>query len=87
MEKSYDILNNHPVNLKRAAEGKRKANSLWYWGAGTKPSIGSFEAKTGLKGAMIRALSNLLALSARKWKSDVQRWVFLIKHSVCSCHS
>ena len=25
MERSYEILNNHPVNLKRAAEGKRKA--------------------------------------------------------------
>ena len=63
MEKSYDILNNHPVNLKRAAEGKRKANSLWYWGAGTKPSIGSFEAKTGLKGAMISAVDLLKGIA------------------------
>ena len=36
MEKSFQILNEHPLNLKRAAEGKNKANSLWYWGAGTK---------------------------------------------------
>ena len=28
MEKSFDLLNNHPVNIKRAAEGKNKANSL-----------------------------------------------------------
>ena len=63
MEKSFDILNNHPVNLKRAAEGKRKANSLWYWGAGTKPSIGSFQAKTGLKGAMISAVDLLKGIA------------------------
>ena len=63
MEKSFDILNNHPVNRKRAAEGKRKANSLWYWGAGTKPSIGSFRAKTGLKGAMISAVDLLKGIA------------------------
>ena len=63
MERSYDILNNHPVNLKRAAEGKRKANSLWYWGAGTKPSLGSFTEKTGLKGAMISAVDLLKGIA------------------------
>ena len=63
MEKSFDILNNHPVNLKRAAEGKRKANSLWYWGAGTKPSLASFEDKTGLKGAVVSAVDLLKGIA------------------------
>lgn len=63
MERSYDILNNHPVNLKRAAEGKRKANSLWYWGAGTKPSLPGFTEKTGLKGAMISAVDLLKGIA------------------------
>lgn len=63
MEKSFDILNNHPVNLKRAADGKRKANSLWYWGAGTKPSLRSFEEKTGLRGAMISAVDLLKGIA------------------------
>ena len=63
MERSYDILNNHPVNLKRAAEGKRKANSLWYWGAGTKPSLSNFEEKTGLKGAMVSAVDLLKGIA------------------------
>ena len=63
MVKSFDILNNHPVNLKRAAEGKRKANSLWYWGAGTKPSLRNFEEKTGLKGAMISAVDLLKGIA------------------------
>ena len=63
MERSYDILNNHPVNCKRAAEGKRKANSLWYWGAGTKPSLPGFTEKTGLKGAMISAVDLLKGIA------------------------
>ena len=63
MKKSYDILNNHPVNLKRAAEGKRKANSLWFWGAGTKPSLQSFQEKTGLSGAMISAVDLLKGIA------------------------
>ncbi len=63
MEKSFAILNDHPVNRKRAAEGKRKANSLWYWGAGTKPSLSSFEGKTGLKGAMISAVDLLKGIA------------------------
>ena len=63
MVKSFDILNNHPINLKRAAEGKRKANSLWYWGAGTKPSLRNFEEKTGLKGAMVSAVDLLKGIA------------------------
>ena len=63
MVKSFDILNDHPVNLKRAAEGKRKANSLWYWGAGTKPSLSSFSEKTGLKGAVISAVDLLKGIA------------------------
>ena len=60
---SYDLLNQHPVNLARAAAGKRKANSLWFWGAGTKPSLESFESKTGLKGAMISAVDLLKGIA------------------------
>ena len=63
MVRSFDILNNHPVNLKRAAEGKRKANSLWYWGAGTKPSLRNFEEKTGIKGAMVSAVDLLKGIA------------------------
>ena len=63
MERSFDILNNHPINLKRAAEGKNKANSLWFWGAGTKPSLASFRDKTGLDGAMISAVDLLKGIA------------------------
>lgn len=63
MEKSFDILNNHPLNVKRAAEGKNKANSLWFWGAGTKPSLQNFKEKTGLSGAMISAVDLLKGIA------------------------
>ena len=63
MERSFDILNNHPLNLQRAAEGKHKANSLWYWGAGTRPSLRSFREKTGLSGAMVSAVDLLKGIA------------------------
>ena len=63
MEKSYPILNGHPLNLERARQGKHKANSLWFWGAGTKPSLQNFREKTGLKGAMISAVDLLKGIA------------------------
>ena len=63
MEKSFWLLNNHPLNLQRAAQGKNKANSLWFWGAGTKPSLSSFKEKTGLEGAMISAVDLLKGIA------------------------
>ena len=63
MEKSFEILNNHPLNVKRAREGKNKANSLWFWGAGTKPSIQNFKEKTGMCGAMISAVDLLKGIA------------------------
>lgn len=63
MEDSFAILNNHPVNLKRAADGKNKANSLWFWGAGTKPSLPDFTQKNGVKGAMISAVDLLKGIA------------------------
>ena len=63
MEKSFDVLNNHPLNLQRAAQGKNKANSLWFWGAGTKPSLQNFQEKTGLSGTMISAVDLLKGIA------------------------
>ena len=63
MERSFDILNNQPLNLARAAAGKHKANSLWFWGAGTKPKVQNFKEKTGLTGAMISAVDLLKGIA------------------------
>ena len=63
MEKSYDILNTHPLNAERAKKGLNKANSIWFWGAGTKPALDSFEEKTGKKGVMISAVDLLKGIA------------------------
>ena len=62
-KKSYEILNDHPINVARAAAGLNKANSIWFWGAGTKPILTSFEEKTGKKGAMISAVDLLKGIA------------------------
>ena len=63
MKESFPILNEHPLNRARAAAGKNKANSLWFWGAGTKPRVQNFQEKTGLKGAMISAVDLLKGIA------------------------
>ncbi len=56
MKKSYDLLKDHPVNKARVARGKRPANSMWLWGQGRKAQLDAFEAKNGVKGAVISAV-------------------------------
>ena len=62
MKESYDILSVHPVNLARKARGLRPANSLWFWGAGKKPRLCSFEEKYHLKGSVISAVDLVMGL-------------------------
>ena len=63
MKESYNILNNHPVNADRRERGLRPANSAWFWGAGKKPSLDSFEKRTGKKGVMISAVDLLKGIA------------------------
>lgn len=62
-KKSYEILKDHPVNVKRREQGLNPANSLWFWGAGTKPALSPFEEKFGKKGAMISAVDLLKGIA------------------------
>ncbi|MFA5657772.1 MAG: cofactor-independent phosphoglycerate mutase [Oscillospiraceae bacterium] len=59
MEKSYQLLKNHPVNLERVKIGKRPANSCWFWGEGTRKPLPKFKEKYGLNGSMISAVDLL----------------------------
>lgn len=63
MVKSYEILNNHPINIERAKKGLNKANSIWFWGPGTKPQLDSFEEKSGQKATMISAVDLLKGIA------------------------
>ncbi|RUM87650.1 MAG: cofactor-independent phosphoglycerate mutase [Thermodesulfatator sp.] len=50
------ILEKHPVNQKRVAEGKPPANALWPWGQGRIPQLEPFVEKWGLEGAVVAAV-------------------------------
>ena len=63
MIRSYDILVNHPINVERKKKGLNPANSLWLWGAGTKPALTSFQGKVGKSGAMISAVDLLKGIA------------------------
>ncbi|MDD3322309.1 MAG: cofactor-independent phosphoglycerate mutase [Paludibacter sp.] len=55
--KSQHLLENHPVNLKRAVAGKDKANSIWLWSPGYKPDMKTLLELYNLKsGAVISAV-------------------------------
>lgn len=63
MKKSYEILKDHPLNIERKKQGLHPANCCWFWGAGTKPALTSFEEKTGKKGMMISAVDLLKGIA------------------------
>lgn len=58
-KRSYKILNNHLINQKRRAKGLNAANSIWFWGEGSKPAIDSFYGRYGIRGAIISAVDLL----------------------------
>jgi 2,3-bisphosphoglycerate-independent phosphoglycerate mutase len=53
VEKSYDVLKDHPVNIGRIKEGKNPANVILPRGVGAVPHILPFEEKYGVKAACI----------------------------------
>ena len=63
IEKSIEILKDHPINVERKAKGKHVANAIWFWGKGTKPKLQNFQEKYGLKGAMISATDLLKGIA------------------------
>lgn len=62
-KRSYEILSDHPVNQERRRKGLNPANSCWFWGAGTRPALTSFEEKNHKKGAMISAVDLLKGIA------------------------
>ena len=63
MKRSYEILVNHPINIERKKQGLNPANCCWFWGAGTKPMLSSFQEKTGFKGMMVSAVDLLKGIA------------------------
>ena len=63
MEKSFDLLKDHPVNKARVAAGPRPANCIWLWGEGKRPALQPFEALYGIKGGMVSAVDLLKGIA------------------------
>jgi 2,3-bisphosphoglycerate-independent phosphoglycerate mutase len=59
MEAALPVLDSHPVNQRRLAEGKRPANMIWLWGQGAAPAMPRFRERCGLEGAVISAVDLL----------------------------
>ncbi len=74
MKKSYDILNDHPVNEERRRRGLRPANSAWLWSPGKKPQLPSFKEKWGLNASVISAVDLIkgIAICAGMRSIDVE---------------
>lgn len=72
MEKSYAILAKHPLNLARKEAGLNPANAIWFWGAGTKPALSSFEEKNQKKGAMISAVDLLKGIAVGSGMNNIE---------------
>ena len=56
--RSQELLRNHPVNLRRMAEGKDPANSIWPWSPGYRPQMQPFSDRFPQveRGAVISAV-------------------------------
>jgi 2,3-bisphosphoglycerate-independent phosphoglycerate mutase len=63
MAKSMIVMANHPINIKRKAEGKKTADSIWPWSPGYKPAFPSFKERFGINsGAVISAVDLIFGI-------------------------
>lgn len=58
--RSQKVLANHPVNLKRMAEGKDPANSIWPWSPGYKPAMKTMGELFGVKDGVVISAVDLI---------------------------
>jgi 2,3-bisphosphoglycerate-independent phosphoglycerate mutase len=64
MERSEEILKEHPVNLKRQAKGDIPATTIWlFWSSGKIPSMPSFKGVFNLSAAMTSGVDLLRGLA------------------------
>lgn len=69
LDRSRNVLVDHPINKVRVDLGENPANFVWLWGAGARVELPSFESVYGLRGATIagaalpRGLSECLGMT------------------------
>ncbi len=58
--RSQELLENHPVNIKRKAEGKDSANSIWLWSPGYRPSMQTLLETYDLRNGVVISAVDLI---------------------------
>ena len=72
MEASKAVLADHPVNVRRRAEGRKPATQIWLWGQGRSMGMKTYGELYGLRGGvvsavdLVRGLGRLAGLDAPK---------------------
>jgi 2,3-bisphosphoglycerate-independent phosphoglycerate mutase len=56
MERSREVLHDHPVNVERRARGEREATQIWLWGQGRRPELPTLQERFGMRGVVIAAV-------------------------------
>ena len=56
MQKANELLDRHPLNLERRAQGKQPANGVWFWAEGTAAALPDFAERYGHAGTVISAV-------------------------------
>ena len=56
MRLAHGILDGHPVNVKRRAEGKLPANGIWFWAEGTAVELPDFRNRYRKTGCVVSAV-------------------------------
>lgn len=60
--KSYKLLDNHPINIKRKKDGKQPANMIWIWAEGMLASFPTFKEKYNKTGSVVAAVDLIKGL-------------------------
>lgn len=58
--RSQELLENHPVNIKRKAEGKDAANSIWPWSPGYRPRMQTLMERFGIDSGVVISAVDLI---------------------------
>lgn len=58
--RSQELLGNHPVNIKRKAEGKDAANSIWPWSPGYRPRMQTLMERFGIDSGVVISAVDLI---------------------------
>jgi len=62
MDRSREVLRDHPVNVRRREAGRKEATSIWPWGQGKGMKVPTLKAEYGITGSMISAVDLLKGL-------------------------